>query len=81
LRRKLGLGTGSLAWVNDLPGSSGETVVAFVNGSTLVVSNLGAAALRLPPGLQILHASEDLPLGPDGAVLMPGDTTVWADLG
>ncbi|MDR1427534.1 MAG: glycoside hydrolase family 13 protein, partial [Bifidobacteriaceae bacterium] len=44
LRRQLGLGTGSLAWVNDLPGHSVKSVVAFVNRTTLVIANLGADA-------------------------------------
>jgi alpha-glucosidase len=80
LRRQLGLGGGSLAWVNDLPGGVNDSVLAFVNRTTLVLANLGRDALRLPPGLLVLHASNDLPLGPDGAVLVPQDTTVWADL-
>ena len=81
LRRNRALGTGSLAWVNDLPGCSEDSIIALVNRSTLVVANLGVSALRLPPGLRLLHASEDLPMARDGAVLMPTDTTVWADLG
>ncbi|MDR3202639.1 MAG: glycoside hydrolase family 13 protein [Bifidobacteriaceae bacterium] len=81
LRRRLGLGTGSLAWMAELPLGSDDDVLAFVNRSTLVIANTGRQALRLPPGLVLLHSSEDLPMGPDGAVLVPPDTTVWADLG
>ena len=50
LRRERGLGSGALAWVDGY----GDDVVAFVNGRTLVVANLGdtlvTAALRRPSG-------------------------------
>ncbi|MDR1152777.1 MAG: glycoside hydrolase family 13 protein [Bifidobacteriaceae bacterium] len=81
LRRSLKLGTGSLSWVSDLPAGTAGGVVAFVNRSTLVVANFGAEALRLSSELQVLHASSDLPLASDSAILVPPDTTVWADLG
>ena len=67
LRRQLGLGAGSLDWV-DL----GPDVVAFRNGSTLVVANLGADAVALPPGCAVVLSSSS---ATDG---VPPDTTVWA---
>ena len=81
LRRELDLGTGSLAWVDALPGAAAGDVVAFVNGEVLVVSNLGAEAVPLPAGAEVLHASAELEAGPEGdATLVPTDVTVWARL-
>jgi alpha-glucosidase len=80
LRRRLELGTGSLARLHGLSGLPSESVLAFVNRTTLVVANLGTDPLRLPSGLMVLHASSDLPLADDDAVLVPPDTTVWIDL-
>jgi len=68
LRRELGLGTGSLDWV-DL----GQDTVAFRNGSTLVVANLGPAPLALPAGT-VVHLSS----GPPVEDVLPPDTTIWA---
>jgi alpha-glucosidase len=69
LRRERGLGAGVLSW-QDL----GPDVVAFRNGDLLVVANLGATTVSLPPGLHIVHAS-----APRGdSTLVPADTTVWA---
>jgi alpha-glucosidase len=67
LRRELGLGAGSLTWL-DL----GPDVVAFRNGEVLVVANIGRSPVALPPGAQIRHAS-----GPVDAAVVPPDTTVW----
>ena len=67
LRSQLGLGAGSVEWV-DL----GPDVVAFRNGSTLVVANLGADAVALPPGCAVVLSSSS---ATDG---VPPDTTVWA---
>ncbi|MCL3860616.1 glycoside hydrolase family 13 protein [Actinotalea sp. K2] len=80
LRREFRLGTGSLAWVDGLPSSAESSVLAFVNRDVLVVTNFGPDLLRLPADLQLLHASQDLPLADDDAVLVPADTTVWARL-
>ncbi|MBO1750681.1 glycoside hydrolase family 13 protein [Actinotalea sp. BY-33] len=80
LRREFSLGTGSLAWVDGLPADAESTVLAFVNREVLVVTNFGPGALRLPADLELLHASQDLPLAEDDAVLVPADTTVWARL-
>ena len=66
-RRELGLGAGSLVWV-DL----GPDVVAFHNGAILVVANLGSSPVPLPSSATPLLASSPLTEG------VPPDTTVWA---
>jgi alpha-glucosidase len=68
-RREQALGAGDLRWVE----AAGPEVLAFVNGDTLVIANLGAPAARLPEGAEVLVSSG--PLSPDGTV--PTDTTVW----
>ena len=78
LRREFRLGSGSLAWVDGLPASAECSVLAFVNREVLVVPNFGPGLVRLPADLTLLHASQDLPVADDGAVLGPADTTVGA---
>lgn len=73
LRRERELGTGSLTWL-DL----GDDVLAFRNGSTLVVTNLGPRPVPLPAGAVVVLASGDLT--DDGASAVPQDTTAWAVL-
>ena len=68
IRRELGLGGGSLDWV-DL----GADVLAFRNGTVFVATNFGASPAVLPDGVQVLLASG--PLIPEG--VLPTDTTVW----
>jgi alpha-glucosidase len=73
-RRELSLGTGSLTWVTGY----GDDVVALTNGASgrdrvLVVANLGAEAVALPEGAELIVASGPLKDG-----LVPTDTTVWA---
>jgi alpha-glucosidase len=73
-RRELSLGTGSLTWVEGYAGD----VVALTNGSSerdrvLVVTNLGAPAVALPEGAEVIVTSAPLEDG-----LVPTDTTVWA---
>ena len=80
LRREFRLGSGSLALVDGLPTCAKDSVVAFINRDVLVLTNFGPDALRLPADLTLLHASQDLPLADDDAVLVPPDTTVWARL-
>ncbi|WP_149202818.1 glycoside hydrolase family 13 protein [Actinotalea subterranea] len=80
LRREFRLGSGSLAWVDGLPAGAHCTVLAFVNRELLVITNFGPDALRLPADLTLVHASDDLPVADDDAVLVPPDTTVWARL-
>jgi alpha-glucosidase len=69
LRRRFGLGHGSLRWVDAGPGT-----VAFRTGDVLVVANLGDRPVALPEASAILHSSVELA---DGASV-PSDTTVWA---
>nr|WP_240645854.1 glycoside hydrolase family 13 protein [Georgenia sp. SYP-B2076] len=81
LRRELGLGTGSVAW---LPGfEDSATVLALAVGAggpgdVLVLTNLGAAEVALPQGWRVVLASGAVRVANDGGVLVPGDTTVWA---
>jgi alpha-glucosidase len=77
-RREHGLGHGALYRVDGYP----EDVITFLNAPAdndcqiLVLANLGASAVELPPNAQIIVASN--PLTDTGAV--PTDVTVWAAL-
>jgi len=66
-RRDRNLGAGHLEWLDEY----GDDVVAFRNGSLLVVANLGDGAVELPAG-EVLIAS-----GPLDGDTLPTDTTVW----
>jgi alpha-glucosidase len=70
-RREHRLGTGTLEW---LPGYADGDVLAFGTGDVLVLANLGADPVPLPPGASPLLASGELDA--DGRV--PTDVTVWA---
>jgi alpha-glucosidase len=92
LRRSLGLGRGSLAWLEPVP----DNTVAFVNGEVLVLTNLAAEPVALPSGATVLLASTPLDeadpnkagpnkagpnkAGPNEAGMVPTDVTVWARL-
>ncbi|HWS59218.1 MAG TPA: glycoside hydrolase family 13 protein [Actinotalea sp.] len=80
LRREFHLGSGSLAWVDGLP-SDADGALAFFNREVLVLTNTGPSPLRLPADVDVLLASQRLPLADDGAWLIPPDTTVWTRLG
>lgn len=67
LRREHALGAGTLEWLDGF----GDDVVAFRNGSVVVVANAGAASVSVPDG-DVLLASSAL----DGSSL-PADTAVW----
>ncbi len=71
LRRQLGLGRGSLAWLDGFPA---DRVVAYLNNDVLVLANLGTEPVALPSEARVLLASEELDA--DGRV--PTDVTVWA---
>ncbi|MEE2523158.1 glycoside hydrolase family 13 protein [Pseudarthrobacter sp. J75] len=79
LRRTLALGTGSLAWAEDW---CTDSALAYVNGTTLVVMNLGSESLELPTGLTLLQnstaAGRETPSGLDGFVAP--NQTVWLQL-
>lgn len=66
-RRARNLGAGELEWLDGF----GDEVVAFRNGSLLVIANLGDGAVELPAG-EVLIAS-----GPLDGDRLPTDTTVW----
>jgi len=66
-RREHGLATGDVEWLAGYP----DDVVAFRNGSVVVVSNTGSEPVDLPVG-EVLLASDDVPLH-----RLPGDTTAW----
>ncbi|MEU4773041.1 glycoside hydrolase family 13 protein [Micromonospora sp. NPDC023644] len=68
LRREHRLGEGTLEWL-----ASGDEVLSFRNGALTVLTNFGDAAVPVPAGTELVHASA--PLDADGAV--PTDVTVW----
>ena len=77
LRREFSLGGGSLAWVDGLPSTAQDSVIAFVNRDVLVLTTVGGDAVRLPADLTVLHSSAGLETSEDG-IVVPPDTTVWA---
>ena len=66
LRRELGLGTGTLEWVD-----VGPTALAFRNGSITVVANLGHDAVDVPRGEILLSSS------PLDSASLSADEVVW----
>jgi len=80
LRKDLDLGAGSLAWVDGLPGAAGDSVLAFQNGTVLVLVNLGEQEVPLPQGAQVLLSSAELSEAADGGALLSPDVTVWVQL-
>jgi alpha-glucosidase len=70
LRRDRGLGEGKFT-----PVDLGPEIVAFQNGSTLVVANLGPDPVPLPADATVL-----LPSAPLDAGGVPTDVTVWASV-
>lgn len=66
-RRARSLGAGDLEWLDGY----GDDVVAFRNGSLVVIANLGDTVVELPAG-EVLIAS-----GPLDGERLPTDTTVW----
>ncbi|REF94505.1 alpha-glucosidase [Asanoa ferruginea] len=70
LRRAHELGDGALTWV-----AGADEVVAFHNGTVLVLTNFGSAPAPLPEGAEVLLSSEPL-----AGREVPTDVTVWAKL-
>ncbi|MDP9935032.1 alpha-glucosidase [Paenarthrobacter nicotinovorans] len=68
-RARLRLGAGSLAWVEDY---CTESTLAYLNGNTLVVINVGAESLPLPAGEVILRSSAAEAMHPLGS-----GETIW----
>lgn len=79
LRREFRLGSGSLAWIDGLPGTDAGQVLAFANREVVVVTNLGQDTIHLVGDLEVLLSSADLPHGLAGehGVAIPTDVTVW----
>jgi alpha-glucosidase len=75
-RRALALGSGSLAWVDDL---CDEHTIAFGNRDVLVVTALDGAPVRVPGVAEVLLASSAVDLDGDVATI-PADTTAWLRL-
>lgn len=73
IRRERALGSGSLSWAGGFPE---DDVVAFLNGNTLVVLNMGRDAVQLPP-LDIVVASE---AGAGAGGRLESNHAVWLDL-
>lgn len=73
LRKERNLGGGSFAWVKEL---AHDGIVAFVNGDTLIMMNMGEEAVAIP-GYPILAASA--PFAGDTGFLEPNQT-VWMDM-
>jgi alpha-glucosidase len=80
LRRDHALGTGSLAWTELTGTDADRDVLAFTNSRVLVVTNLGAKPVTLPPGAEVLLVSGDLTTDAAGQAAVPTDTTVWVRL-
>ncbi|WP_441296257.1 alpha-amylase family glycosyl hydrolase, partial [Arthrobacter sp. HMWF013] len=69
LRRELGLGSGSLAWVE---GWCSGSSLAYLNGATLVVMNLNHEPLELPVGRMLLRSAE-----PGSSRFLASGETAW----
>ena len=67
LRAEHGLGLGTLDWL----GGYGNEVIAYRNGSVVVITNLGTTDVALPSGT-VLLASVDVSNGS-----LPSDSTAW----
>jgi alpha-glucosidase len=85
MRRELDLGRGSLAWLESW---CSDTCLAYLNGNTLVVMNVGRDPLELPAEGQVLlrsspAASGRLPESPethDGGHRLGSGETAWVTL-
>ena len=83
LRRRLELGRGSLSWYEDL---CTDTSLAFLNGSTLVLLNVGSESLELPGGRVLLRSSAPTEAGYDPGDMAGADDplgsgeTVWLEI-
>ncbi len=69
LRRRCGLGRGTLTWLD----TGGAEVLAFRVGEIAVLTNFGEVPVRVPAGMAPVHASASLEAGGQLAT----DTTVW----
>jgi alpha-glucosidase len=73
LRRELGLGRGTLSWLDGYP----DDVLAFrvdsASGSAVVLANLGPEPIDVPAGHDVLASS----LSQRGSMVVATDETVW----
>ncbi|MEE6282374.1 hypothetical protein [Georgenia sp. MJ170] len=77
LRADHRLGTAPLAWVEEMAGPVAPSVVAFLSGEVLVVSNLGAEEVPLVPGRRVLLSSAPLRSRSGGVPMLPAGETSW----
>ncbi|MEG2578434.1 MAG: alpha-amylase family glycosyl hydrolase, partial [Glutamicibacter sp.] len=77
LRQDHALGTGTLDWVE----GTGDDVLAFANGTVLVVANYAATAQPLPAGAQgateLVRSQSEISAE---SGMIPGETTLWFQL-
>ncbi len=84
LRRELGLGQGSLSWMEDWCTGTG---LAFLNGTTAVLMNMGHESVDLPAGQVLVRSTPN----PETGYVMAGEVdadrrlgageTVWLKVG
>jgi len=72
LRRELGLGAGSLEWVEGYPDAVVALRVTGAGGGVTVLANTGAEPVSLDSGASVLVATGEIADG-----VLPADTTVW----
>lgn len=73
-RSTLKLGEGSLAWVEEF---CSDSTLAYLNGNTLVVMNMGAEPLPLPYGEVLLRSSVRHSSAAGGADPLGSGETIW----
>ncbi len=76
LRRGLNLGQGSLAWLEDW---CTDTSLAYLNGTTAVLLNVGPEPLELPAGEVLLRSSASSDEAGGGHRLSSGEA-VWLEI-
>ena len=74
LRRELGLGQGSLSWMEDW---CTGTSLAFLNGTTAVLMNMGHESVELPAGQVLVRSTPD----PETGYVMAGELDADRRLG
>ncbi|MFC8304901.1 glycoside hydrolase family 13 protein [Specibacter sp. NPDC057265] len=72
IRKERSLGTGSLQWVQEL---CGPEVLAFSNGSVVVMLNTGHSPVPLPAGTVLLRSRPELA----GTAELQGNEAIWLE--
>ncbi len=72
IRRERHLGTGSLEWVEEL---CNDDVLAFRNGSTVIMLNTGQDSVPLPSGTVLLRSRPEL----SAAVALQASEAIWLE--